>query len=72
MPEMSGVELSRRLSERWPSLPVLFVSGHLQGGRAVGEHLAEGSELLAKPFTPDQLARRVRQVLDRTSTPSPR
>jgi len=72
MPEMSGVELSRRLSERWPSLPVLFVSGHLQGGRAVREHLAEGSELLAKPFTPDELARRVRQVLDRTSTPSPR
>ena len=72
MPEMSGVELARRLTERWPSLPVLFVSGHLQGGRAVREKLAEGSELLAKPFTPDQLALRVRQVIDRSSYPSPR
>ncbi len=71
MPEMSGVELSRRLSERWSSLPVLFVSGHLQGGRAVREDLAEDSELLAKPFTPDQLARRVRQVLDWCAVPSP-
>jgi CheY-like chemotaxis protein len=72
MPKMSGVELARRLTERWPSLPVLFVSGHLQGGRAIREDLAEGSELLAKPFTPDQLARRVRQVIDRSSYPSPR
>ena len=71
MPEMSGVELSRRLSERWPSVPVLFVSGHLQGGRAVREDLAEDAELLAKPFTPDQLARRVRHVLDRRVAPSP-
>jgi CheY-like chemotaxis protein len=71
MPEMSGVELSRRLSERWPSVPVLFVSGHLQGGRAVREDLAEDAELLAKPFTPDQLARRVRHVLDRSVAPSP-
>jgi PAS domain S-box-containing protein len=72
MPEMSGIELARRLTERWPSLPVLFVSGHLQGRRAVREDLPEDSELLAKPFTPDQLARRVRQVLDRASQPSPR
>jgi two-component system, cell cycle sensor histidine kinase and response regulator CckA len=65
MPGMSGVELAARVNEQWPSLPVLFVSGHLDEG-SVGRHpLADDADLLAKPFTPDQLGHRVRQALDR-------
>ncbi len=66
MPGMSGVELAARANELWPLLPVLFVSGHLDEG-SVGRHpMAEDADLLAKPFTPDQLGHRVRQALDRS------
>ncbi|HZU81049.1 MAG TPA: GAF domain-containing protein, partial [Acidimicrobiales bacterium] len=59
MPDMGGPELATRLRDRWHDLPVLFVSGHLD------EHdIGAGEDLLAKPFTPDQLAGRVRKVLD--------
>jgi DNA-binding response OmpR family regulator len=46
-------------------MPVLFVSGHLDE-RSVGRNpMADDADLLAKPFTPDQLGHRVRQALDR-------
>jgi hypothetical protein len=64
MPGMSGIELSRQLTRGHPELRVLFVSGYteeLLGGRNA-EWLA--TPFLQKPFTPDTLARRVREVLD--------
>ena len=67
MPEMDGVELASLLTGRWPWLAVLFVSGHLDEG-AMGRHpLDADADLLPKPFTPDQLGRRVRQALDRAA-----
>ncbi|MHB8681610.1 MAG: GAF domain-containing protein [Acidimicrobiales bacterium] len=59
MPGMGGVELAEELRARWHGLPVLFVSGHL-----AEQSLAEEADFLAKPFTPEQLGRRVRQALD--------
>ena len=51
----------RLLVELWPTLAVLFVSGHLDEG-AMGRHpLDPEADLLPKPFTPDQLGRRARQ-----------
>ncbi len=67
MPGMSGIELAALLTELYPGLPVLYVSGHLDAG-AVGRHpLPDAADLLAKPFTPNQLALRVRDALDRAS-----
>jgi two-component system cell cycle sensor histidine kinase/response regulator CckA len=66
MPGMSGIELAAQANELWPLLPVLFVSGHLDEG-SVGRHrMNDDADLLAKPFTPDQLGHRVRQALDRS------
>jgi nitrogen-specific signal transduction histidine kinase/FixJ family two-component response regulator len=65
MPGMSGIELAAHVNELWPLLPVLFVSGHLDEGSVGRNPMADGADLLAKPFTPDQLGRRVRQALDR-------
>jgi PAS domain S-box-containing protein len=67
MPEMSGVQLAEELQKRWPALPVLFVSGHLDEQAVGGGHLDAQADLLPKPFTPDQLGKRVRQALDRAS-----
>jgi PAS domain S-box-containing protein len=66
MPGMSGIELAAQVNELWPSMPVLFVSGHLDEQSVGRNPMAEDADLLPKPFTPDQLGQRVRQALDRS------
>jgi CheY-like chemotaxis protein len=64
MPEMNGRQLADRLKVARPDMAVLFMSGYT--GEALGERgeVAEFSgQLLQKPFTPDRLNRRVREVL---------
>jgi two-component system, cell cycle sensor histidine kinase and response regulator CckA len=63
MPEMGGGELAERLREVRPDTPVLMVSGYAED--AVLRHgIAESrSWFLEKPFTPDALVRKVREVL---------
>ena len=63
LPERNGWELSRDLSRGRPDLRVLFMSGY--AAHLTGESvLPEGVPFLAKPFTPDDLLRSVRAVLD--------
>jgi CheY-like chemotaxis protein len=64
MPEMSGFGLADRLRAARPGLRVLYVSGYVDSD-AIGYRVQEGgAALLMKPFTPEALARRVREVLD--------
>jgi signal transduction histidine kinase len=60
LPRMRGPELALRLREMRPELKVLFMSGYTDGGA-----IPEGAALLTKPFSPDELARRIRDVLAR-------
>jgi PAS domain S-box-containing protein len=64
MPGMSGTEISGRFHALRPGVPVLYISGYTH--EIVSRHgiLYEGIELLEKPFRPDVLARKVRQLLD--------
>ena len=62
MPEMGGGELGRRLGAERPGLPVLYMSAETDG-EAARRGLGTGSPYLRKPFTPDGLARKVREVL---------
>jgi two-component system cell cycle sensor histidine kinase/response regulator CckA len=67
MPEMGGRELARRLAGMRPSLPVLFISGYT-GEDVIQRGLLEpGAPFQQKPFTPDGLARKVREMLDAIS-----
>lgn len=64
MAKMSGKDLADALHAKRPELPVLFVSGYAESG-IVREGVVEpGAEFLQKPFTPDELCRKVRSVLD--------
>jgi signal transduction histidine kinase/CheY-like chemotaxis protein len=65
MPQGSGRELAERLGPLRPDMRVLYMSGYTDDGVVRRTGVTPGSELLEKPFTPDGLARRVRQVLDR-------
>jgi two-component system cell cycle sensor histidine kinase/response regulator CckA len=64
MPNMSGVELARRIAAIRPVTKVLFMSGYTDD--AVIRHGAVGTGItfVQKPFTTEMLARKVRQVLD--------
>jgi PAS domain S-box-containing protein len=65
MPEMNGKALAERLTVLWPGLKVLFVSGYTDETVARQGILDEGRAFLPKPFSPEVLARKVREVLDR-------
>jgi CheY-like chemotaxis protein len=71
MPKMSGPELVARLTALRPELRVLYMSGYAD--TAIVQHGAIGAGLpfLQKPFTPDGLVRKVREVLGASSDPSP-
>jgi CheY-like chemotaxis protein len=64
MPEMGGRELARRLAALRPSLPVLFISGYTGEDVIQRGLLDPGAPFQQKPFTPDGLARKVREMLD--------
>lgn len=67
MPEMGGRELATRLATMAPGLPILFISGYT--GEEVIERglLPSGVPFQQKPFAPDTLALRVRQLLDQAA-----
>ena len=64
MPGASGRELARRLEETRPEVRVLYVSGYTDDAIVHHGMLEPGLNFLQKPFTPDVLARKVREVLD--------
>jgi len=63
MPGVNGPELARRFRADRPGARVVFMSGYAADLIDRAAHEAEGV-FLQKPFTPDELAHRVRQVLD--------
>ena len=64
MPDLDGPELAERLDSIRPRLPVVFMSGYTD--REILRRGTEGVQaaFLAKPFSPDYLARKIREVLD--------
>jgi PAS domain S-box-containing protein len=64
MPLMSGPELVRRITTIRPDLKILYISGYTDRALVHQGLRDRGSAFLQKPFTPDTLARKVRDVLD--------
>jgi two-component system, cell cycle sensor histidine kinase and response regulator CckA len=65
MPRMGGRELSENLASLRPDLKVLFMSGYTDDQLLQRGVLQSGSgNFLEKPFTPEALANKVREVLE--------
>ncbi|HEX2657470.1 MAG TPA: response regulator [Polyangia bacterium] len=64
MPVLGGRQLVDRLKALRPSLPALYMSGYAQAAITHRGVLDPGTHIIQKPFTPDMLTRRIRQILD--------
>jgi len=64
MPRMGGRELADHLGRLRPGLPVLFMSGYTNDEIIRRGLLTPGAPFLQKPFSPEALATKVREVLD--------
>jgi PAS domain S-box-containing protein len=63
MPGVGGPELARRLREARPDLPTLFISGYTEEGVRTQGVLQPDAAYLEKPFSQEDLVRKVREVL---------
>ena len=71
MPGLGGRELAQRLSEIRPGLPVVFMSGYTDDDLTRRGLLDAGIPYLEKPFSPETLARMIREIVN-SLTPSSR
>ncbi len=64
LPGMNGRQVAEIGRQHRPDLPVLFMTGYAENAAVRSEFLAEGMEMIAKPFALDALALRIRAILD--------
>ncbi|NLS03129.1 response regulator [Rhizobium sp. P32RR-XVIII] len=66
MPEMNGRQLADAVNEKWPDVKILYTTGYTRNAIVHNGVLDHGVSLLAKPFSLEQLAHKIRELL---STP---
>jgi len=64
---VSGPELADQLLRILPGVPVLYMSGYAENAVSHGGVLDPDVAFLPKPFTPEALRRKIREVLDATA-----
>jgi CheY-like chemotaxis protein len=67
MPEIGGRELARRVREMRPGVPIVFMSGYTDDDDLTRSYLETGSVFIEKPFTPELLLSRTRELLSSRS-----
>jgi CheY-like chemotaxis protein len=66
MPGIGGRELGETIARCWPQIQVLYMTGWPAGLLVDAGALQPDVQLIQKPFTSEQLGRRMRQLLART------
>ena len=68
MPQLGGRELAEKLSVTRPGMKVLYMSGYTDDAIVHHGVLDGRASFLEKPFTPDALARKIKEVLSLSLT----
>ena len=63
MPEMDGPTMAKEVMKIYPDMPIIFVSGYTED--RFKEEIGDNAHFLPKPFTLQQLASRVKEVLNK-------
>jgi CheY-like chemotaxis protein len=71
MPGIGGRELAKKLVSLRPGISVLYLSGYTEDAVVAPGALGPGTAFLQKPFTLQNLAKKVREVLRARSAPTP-
>jgi CheY-like chemotaxis protein len=69
LPRVNGRQLAEQIGRHNPGLKVLYASGYARNAIVHNGVLDPGVELLAKPYSIEELARRVRQIFDARAYP---
>ena len=69
LPGMNGRQLAEIARQHRPALPVLFMTGYAQSAAARSEFLAPGMDMISKPFAMDDMAAKIRGMLDDSGLP---
>jgi DNA-binding NtrC family response regulator len=64
MPDMNGRKLAELALERRPAIKVLYTTGFTRNAVVHNGILDPGVNFIAKPFTLEQLAQKVREAID--------
>lgn len=70
MPRMGGPEAYEKIRRIKPGVPVIFSSGYSEESARLASLAEQGAVLMQKPYGPKTLARKIREVLDRTAVAS--
>lgn len=69
MPGMNGIEVAAAVAKARPGILVFFMSGYADQDLVRRGLLEPGTHFLQKPFTPQELAIRIRSILDQPLKP---
>jgi len=67
---MGGKILAEKVVQQRPGLPVLFTTGYTRNAIVHDGRLDAGVHLLGKPYTQQDLARKIRELIDHKSAKS--
>jgi PAS domain S-box-containing protein len=65
MPQLRGTELAKLISKSHPGAVVIFMSGYSEEALVETGLLGQNETLIQKPFDPETLATKIRELLDR-------
>ena len=69
LPDMDGISVARLLREHWPTLPIVFTTGHEEDYAGLQAALADGpTRLLQKPYKVDTLIATLRAMTTEAQT----
>jgi DNA-binding NtrC family response regulator len=63
MPKHDGIYLMQKVKEKWPDVPIIVMSGYPTPDTITDGAKMGAAAFIAKPFTPDELIKELRQVI---------